>query len=462
MRGAIEKTLMPFSVIRRYLPMALLLCCAGIPVPSWAHSASQSAILLDFHGSAVDLELQLPVERMEAVLAMPVTQQSLDRERTRITTYILSHLSAKLPDGRHLSIAEIAPPGLMSIDGASYVVAHFRATPPADAALELFDLHSYVLLDRIPAQVALVSIRSDWRTSTFANDPKLLGVIRAGEESVVVDRRDGSWWQGFENVFRLGMRHIAEGTDHLLFLLVLLLPAPLLVLQGRWAGYSGIRQCIWQIATVVTAFTAGHSVTLALGALDLVHVPSRPIEVLIAASILVSAFHALRPVFPGREAVIAGCFGLVHGLAFATTLAELGLGRWERVASILGFNLGIEVMQLIVVAAVMPSLILLSRTRLYGTVRVTGALFAATAAAGWIGERLANLPNPFDAFVMALAQRAPWVAVGLFLLGVTASSWARFHGRFQHASSRALPGDPDENPTDARVRVTHVSPDNNP
>ena len=82
--------------------------------------------------------------------------------------------------------------------------------------------------------------------------------------------------------------------------------------------------------------------------------PSRPIEVLIAVSILVSAAHALPPFF-GREAVISAFFGLIHGLAFVTTLGELGLGRWERVASIFGFNLGIETMRLIVVAATLTS-----------------------------------------------------------------------------------------------------------
>jgi len=77
--------------------------------------------------------------------------------------------------------------------------------------------------------------------------------------------------------------------------------------------------------------------------------------VLIAVSILVSAVHALRPLFPGREARIAAFFGLIHGLAFASTLGELGLGRWERLAGILAFNLGIETMQLVVVAATLPS-----------------------------------------------------------------------------------------------------------
>ena len=223
---------------------------------------------------------------------------------------------------------------------------------------------------------------------------------------------------GFASIFRLGMRHIAEGTDHLLFLLVLLLPAPLLALGSRWAGYAGARRSLFQILKVVTAFTIGHSITLALAALGLVRVPSRPIEVLIALSILLSAIHALRPLFPGREALIAAFFGLIHGLAFAATLEQLGLGRWERVAGILAFNLGIETMQLIVVAATIPSLVLMSRTRAYPFLRIGGALFAGVASLGWIAERLLGVRNPVDVVVNSVARHGVSIAVGLFLLSI--------------------------------------------
>ena len=223
---------------------------------------------------------------------------------------------------------------------------------------------------------------------------------------------------GFASIFRLGMRHIAEGTDHLLFLLALLLPAPLLAVGSRWIGFAGARRSLFQILKVVTAFTVGHSITLALAALGLVRVPSRPIEVLIALSILLSAVHALRPLFPGREALIAAFFGLIHGLAFAATLEQLGLGRWERVAGILAFNLGIETMQLIVVAATIPSLVLMSRTRAYPFLRIGGALFAGVASVGWIAERLLGVHNPVDVLVNSVAQHGVWIAVGLFLLSI--------------------------------------------
>jgi hypothetical protein len=137
----------------------------------------------------------------------------------------------------------------------------------------------------------------------------------------------------------------------------------------------------------VTAFTIGHSLTLALAALGVVHVPSRPIEVLIEVSILVSAAHVLWPIFPGREAAIAGFFGLIHGLAFATTISDLGLSSWDRIAAIFGFNLGIETMQLMVVAAVLPALIFLSRRSFYPVLKVVGAVFAGGAAVWWIAER---------------------------------------------------------------------------
>jgi hypothetical protein len=372
----------------------------------------QGAILLDFRGASMEAELQLPVERVQAALG------SLDGDQ--VAAYILQHFTASLPDGRPFRIELTGSPHVATVDGAPYVVAGFGLVAPSGASGDLFVLHSDLLLDRIPAQVILVSTRTDWRTSTSANDPRLLGVLREGERTLRVDRTEGSWWSGFGSVFKLGMRHIAEGTDHLLFLLVLLLPAPLVAVHSRWWSYCDIRHCLSQIAKVVTAFTVGHSITLAAGAANLIHVPSRPIETLIAVSILVSAVHALRPLFPGREAVIAASFGLVHGLAFAATLAELGLGRWERVASILGFNLGIEAMQLVVVAATLPSLILLSRTDLYAPVRVVGAAFAGAVSVGWILERLWEIPNPADAVVMALAQHALWIAIGLTVLGVIA------------------------------------------
>ena len=227
-----------------------------------------------------------------------------------------------------------------------------------------------------------------------------------------------AWLTGgqFSSLFRLGMRHIAGGTDHLLLLLVLLLPAPLFVSGMRWGPPSGASSSLFRILGIVTAFTIGHSMTLSVAAFTALNIPSRPVEVLIAVSIFVSAVHAWRPIFPGKEAWIAGCFGLVHGLAFAATLSRLGLGRWDRVAGILAFNLGIETMQMLAVAAILPSLILMSKTRSYSIFRIGGALFAGIASAGWMVERLFDVTTPVDAIVNGLARHGLLIAVNLLVV----------------------------------------------
>ncbi|HEX4227859.1 MAG TPA: HupE/UreJ family protein [Bryobacteraceae bacterium] len=246
-------------------------------------------------------------------------------------------------------------------------------------------------------------------------------------------------FEGVPSMFRLGMRHIAEGTDHLLFLIALLLPAPLLAVRSHWAGAGSIRQSVVQVVRVVSAFTIGHSATLALGAWGLVSLPSRVVEVLIAFSILVSAVHALRPLFPGREPAIAAGFGLVHGLAFATTLGNLGVGPWQRVASILGFNLGIETMQLVVVISILPSLIILSRTAAYTVFRLGGALLAGFASLGWIIERLFGGPDFVDGFVDCIAQRGVWIAISLLVISIVL--WLRRHAQSNRGIFSEQPSD---------------------
>lgn len=227
-------------------------------------------------------------------------------------------------------------------------------------------------------------------------------------------------WSGFIGAFRLGAHHIAEGTDHLLFLLTLLLPAPLLAFRGRWSGRATIRRSLTHILGIVTAFTLGHSLTLALSSLGLFHVPSQPVEILIAVSILVSAIHAMRPIFPGREAFIAAFFGLIHGLAFASALNELGISGWYRLVSLFGFNVGIEAMQLAVVTLTLPALLVLSRTNHYAALRISGAVFASVASCSWIFERVLNRPNSIGYGIEKLAHHGVLLCVGLWAYSAVA------------------------------------------
>jgi hydrogenase/urease accessory protein HupE len=141
---------------------------------------------------------------------------------------------------------------------------------------------------------------------------------------------------------KLGFEHIVGGLDHLLFVLglVLLLPA--------WR----------RLVPVVTAFTVGHSVTLALVSLGVVRISPGPVEVAIAASILVLALRLCgdRAAPEPRRVplwALAGGFGLLHGLGFAGALAEVGLPAAEIPLALLAFNVGIELGQLLFVAALL-------------------------------------------------------------------------------------------------------------
>jgi hypothetical protein len=284
-------------------------------------------------------------------------------------------------------------------------------------------ISAYLMNALVPSDPALritAQNRNEQQTYYALDYSQSTGVVTSVYLKWSTAVRDWSERVGFASIFRLGLRHIAEGTDHLLFLLALLLPAPLIARAGRWSGCASVRDSLARMLRVVTAFTVGHSLTLLVAGIGLIRVPSRPVEVLIAVSILVSAIHAVRPIFPGREARIAAFFGLIHGLAFAGTVTELGLARWERVASVLAFNLGIETMQLAVVAATLPSLLLLSRTRYYSILRDGGAVFAGIASMAWIVERLLGVHTNIDAMVDRVARHAPALAAGLFALSIAA------------------------------------------
>ncbi len=154
--------------------------------------------------------------------------------------------------------------------------------------------------------------------------------------------------RGVASFVLLGVEHILGGWDHLLFLLALLLRG------GGW----------WSLVRIVTAFTCSHSVTLALAVLDVVAMPGRLVEAVIALSIALVAAENLvaRPVV-SRRWVVSFCFGLVHGFGFSSALREAGLPVDGLVRSLLGFNVGVELGQALVVAAALPLLALVRRTR---------------------------------------------------------------------------------------------------
>jgi hydrogenase/urease accessory protein HupE len=179
---------------------------------------------------------------------------------------------------------------------------------------------------------------------------------------------------------QIGMAHVLMGTDHLLFLLTVIV-----------AGVG------WRYGlSVITVFTVAHSVTLVLALVGYVQVPSRLVEPLIAASIVFMALVNLRLV-PAWATLhkwnlgVVGACGLLHGLGFAASMSEMGLDSTHKLGSLLGFNLGIELGQGIFLLIALAVMALSSRlwpalTAQHRTQGISG--FALVMGCIWLVQRL--------------------------------------------------------------------------
>jgi hydrogenase/urease accessory protein HupE len=156
----------------------------------------------------------------------------------------------------------------------------------------------------------------------------------------------------------LGVKHIFGGTDHILFLLGLLLVAT------RFKS----------VLKIITAFTIAHSITLILSALNIFVLPARFTESMIALSIAYVAFENLKGTTHPRRWMIAFCFGLIHGFGFSSVLREIGLPHDGLILSLLSFNVGVEIGQLAIVSMIFPLLLFIQKhnwhTRFIKTVSI--------------------------------------------------------------------------------------------
>ena len=196
-------------------------------------------------------------------------------------------------------------------------------------------------------------------------------------------------WAQFADYVQEGVWHIWIGFDHILFLLSLLLPA-VLVWQGRrWQAVARFRDAAVDVLKIVTAFTLAHSLTLTLATLGVIQLPTRWVESAIAASVVLAALNNVWPLFRGRRWTVAFVFGLIHGFGFASVLADLGLPQGALVLALVGFNVGVELGQLAIVAVFMPLAFALRRSAFYRRVVMLGGSWTIAAlAAVWLAERL--------------------------------------------------------------------------
>lgn len=299
-----------------------------------------------------------------------ITHAELATAAPLLQTYFQDHIALSLDDGPP-SLGEPGPPTLQE---------DVPSTPRPQWAQTLVDFPFERPLERHPDLLTL-----DYRTwfELGPSHTNLTRIAQTGYEDVEIvfnaNEPDYDYFTEaptsalaqFGQFVRLGAEHIWAGLDHILFLVALLV-------------VSRLRELL----QIVTAFTVAHSITLALAVLEIVELPSRWVEASIAATIVWVAYQNLR----GRTGVhrwrLTFAFGLVHGFGFAGVLRELELPAAGLLRSLAGFNVGVELGQVVIVAALFPVISLLRQTRL-GNGAITG-VSAAVGIAGivWLVERV--------------------------------------------------------------------------
>jgi hypothetical protein len=229
----------------------------------------------------------------------------------------------------------------------------------------------------------------------------MIGLQRAPSAHAMVATQSadsGGRASAFAGFVREGIHHILVGYDHILFLLSLLLPAVWVrrpaapgAAGAGWRPAEAWRPAFANVLKVVTAFTVAHSITLALSVFDVVDPPSRWIESVIAASVVLAALNNLWPVVSDSRWKLTFAFGLVHGFGFASALKDAGLAQGALVVPLVGFNAGVEIGQLCIVALVLPLAWLLRGTRTYRGAFAGGSLAIAAVAGLWLVQRAFDL-----------------------------------------------------------------------
>ena len=308
--------------------IAVILICSLLEVGGLsAHPMPNSLVLLNIRQDKIEGEIQLPLGELQSAIGFGVndnTTNLVNRLGGTIKVYLLQHIHPVSFDNKPwtVSIGNMHVVEMTNKLTGDYkeLIINFSIKPPQYADLRNFYFNYDVIVNQVVTHKILLSIKQDWQQGIIREDSTLqaVGVIEldipTGKiKPFQVSLQAGSNWKGFKNMVLLGISHIWGGTDHILFILTLLLPAMLLAKKKRWTEFIGTKNSLFNLLKIITAFTIGHSLTLLLGSLQWINLPKKPIEVLIALTILISAFHAFRPIYPKKELLIAGGFGLIHG-----------------------------------------------------------------------------------------------------------------------------------------------------
>ncbi|MEZ5233644.1 MAG: HupE/UreJ family protein [Acidimicrobiales bacterium] len=392
-----------------------------------AHTGNQSYVYVDLLEDRLEGRVEYLVADLNNVLGLGLTDDEdvapgqLEAKRDQLEAFTREHFAIEFPGGpAELTFEEFE---YLELTQGSYVVYHFTTGVLPEGPPRTFDVRYDAFFGDVDNRSALLIIGRDWRNGVLANEANHLSVFDEDSTTASVNLDEGSWWQGMRGTISLGVEHIRTGADHVMFILVLLLPAALLFTSSGWKPAPRFSTSLVRVLKVASAFTVAHSITLTLAALGLLDINAKIVESIIAISIVLAALHNLRPVFANKEWMMAFGFGLFHGLGFAGLLDELGLARDQKVWTLLGFNLGVELGQTAIILLTFPTLYLLRRTRYYLPLMTIASVGLALAALGWAIERVFELRPRVDTLfdpvlyyprVLILLAAAAAVATAVF------------------------------------------------
>jgi hypothetical protein len=370
----------------RFLALLLGVALLFVSRVAFAHKPSDSYVTLDASGTAISGRWDIALRDLDYTIGLDadgdgaISWGELRAHLNEVDAYAIPRLVVAA-DGEACAPSVKDHQVVAHSDGEYVVIRFVLACSHEPRAL---DLDYRLFFENDPQHRGLVHLDAAGVTSalTFASDHRHEHL----EVHAVSHRAQ------FFSILGVGIHHIWEGYDHLLFLLALLLPS---VLRrgdasdgAQWEPVPRFRPALWDVLRIVTAFTVAHSLTLSLAALDVVRLPSRLTESAIAASVVVAAANNVIPLLREDRWLAAFALGLLHGFGFSATLVDLGLPRSSLLVTLFGFNLGVEIGQMTIVAAFLPLAFAARKTVFYRRyLLVGGSILIAIVASIWLVER---------------------------------------------------------------------------
>lgn len=359
-----------------------------------AHALGQSYVFLKVQQNSLSGQVQLNITDINKIFGTDLpTKAPVDRALfvphiDKIKAYMGPRLSLKTEGGKTLPIRYTDFDFVDELSFAVFLQLKFEVGGVEDGVPQKIVTFYDGVFEVENGHRAFLVVTDHWETGTIGNWEIPKFAYTANNKTRTLDLSDGSLMTGFITMVEQGIEHIWIGIDHILFLIALIIPAVLVRVDGAWKPVERFKPAMIQVLKVVTMFTVAHSITLSVASLEILTLPSRLVESIIALSIALVAFDIIKPIFGKRMWIVVFVFGLFHGFGFASVLAEIGLGKNHLVLSLLGFNLGVEIGQAVIIAACFPVLYMLRNVDAYSRVIVRYASVALIAVAlVWLTER---------------------------------------------------------------------------